>query len=108
MPQVSSLLKLYCREMPDPLCTYDLYAGFLRASKVPEEFRLGAMREMVMTLPKEHFRYWTSRQLSTVNVNTKLTSYVEGGLCQIDTICYISRRVGTNCVRNKIQAGHKD
>ena len=60
--QVSSLLKLYCREMPDPLCTYDLYAGFLRAAKVPEEFRLGAMREMVMTLPKEHFRYGTSRQ----------------------------------------------
>ena len=42
--------------MPDPLCTYDLYDGFLRAAKVPEEFRLGAMREMVMTLPKEHFR----------------------------------------------------
>ena len=54
--QVSSLLKLYCREMPDPLCTYDLYDGFLRAAKVPEEFRLGAMREMVMALPKEHFR----------------------------------------------------
>ena len=53
---MSSLLKLYCREMPDPLCTYDLYDGFLRAAKVPEEFRLGAMREMVMALPKEHFR----------------------------------------------------
>ena len=54
--QVSSLLKLYCREMPDPLCTFDLYDGFLRAAKVPEEFRLGAMREMVMALPKEHLR----------------------------------------------------
>ena len=42
--------------MPDPLCTYNLYDGFLRAAKVPEEFRLGAMREMVMALPKEHFR----------------------------------------------------
>ena len=54
--QVSSLLKLYCREMPDPLCTFDLYDGFLRAAKVAEEFRLGAMREMVMALPKEHLR----------------------------------------------------
>ena len=53
---MSSLLKLYCREMPDPLCTFDLYDGFLRAAKVPEEFRLGAMREMVMALPKEHLR----------------------------------------------------
>ena len=43
--------------MPDPLCTFDLYDGFLRAAKVPEEFRLGAMREMVTALPKEHFRY---------------------------------------------------
>jgi hypothetical protein len=53
---ISSLLKLYCRELPDPLCTYDLYDGFLRAARVPEEFRLGAMREVAASLPKEHFR----------------------------------------------------
>ena len=106
---MSSLLKLYCREMPDPLCTYDLYAGFLRAAKVPEEFRLGAMREMVMTLPKEHFRYGTSINYHFINRQCQhKIDKIDGGLCQIDTICYISRRVGTNCVRNKIQAGHKD
>ena len=70
---MSSLLKLYCREMPDPLCTYDLYDGFLRAARVPEEFRLGAMREMVGALPKEHFRYNCLHQfyyLMDRNINT--------------------------------------
>ena len=53
---VSSLLKLYFRELPDPLCTYKLYEDFLAAAKVPEDLRLSAMRKVVMTLPKDNFR----------------------------------------------------
>ena len=54
---VSSLLKLYFRELPDPLCTYKLYEEFLSAAKVPEDLRLSAMRKVVKCLPNEHLRY---------------------------------------------------
>ena len=53
---VSSLLKLYFRELPDPLCTYKLYDQFLEAARVPEDLRLSAMRQVVKALPKEHFK----------------------------------------------------
>lgn len=53
---VSSLLKLYFRELPDPLCTYKLYEDFLAAAKVPEDLRLSAMRQVVKNLPKENAR----------------------------------------------------
>ena len=53
---VSSLLKLYFRELPDPLCTYKLYDQFLEAARVPEDLRLSAMRQVVKTLPKENFK----------------------------------------------------
>ena len=53
---ISSLLKLYCRELPDPLCTSKLYGRFLRAAKVPEEYRLGALRAVLLQLPEEHHR----------------------------------------------------
>ena len=53
---VSSLLKLYFRELPDPLCTYKLYNQFLDAARVPEDLRLSAMRQVVKALPKENFK----------------------------------------------------
>ena len=53
---ISSLLKLYCRELPNPLCTFKLYHRFLRAAHVAEEFRLGALREVIEQLPNEHYR----------------------------------------------------
>ena len=53
---VSSLLKLYFRELPDPLCTYKAYEDFLEAAKLPEDLRLSAMRQVLSTLPKENFR----------------------------------------------------
>ena len=53
---VSSLLKLYFRELPDPLCTYKAYEEFLEAAKLPEDLRLSAMRQVLSTLPKENFR----------------------------------------------------
>ena len=53
---VSSLLKLYFRELPDPLCTYQAYEDFLEAAKLPEDLRLSATRQVLSTLPKENFR----------------------------------------------------
>ena len=53
---VSSLLKLYFRELPDPLCTYKAYEDFLEAAKLPEDLRLSAMRQVLSNLPKENFR----------------------------------------------------
>ena len=53
---VSSLLKLYFRELPDPVCTYKLYDQFLEAARVPEDLRLSAMRQVVNALPKENFK----------------------------------------------------
>ena len=53
---VSSLLKLYFRELPDPLCTYKAYEDFLEAAKLPEDLRLSATRQVLSTLPKENFR----------------------------------------------------
>ena len=53
---VSSLLKLYFRELPDPLCTYKAYEDFLEAAKLPEDLRLSATRQVLSALPKENFR----------------------------------------------------
>jgi len=53
---VSSLLKLYFRELPDPLCTYKAYEDFLEAAKLPEDLRLSATRQVLGSLPKENFR----------------------------------------------------
>ncbi|XP_050422799.1 GTPase-activating protein CdGAPr isoform X2 [Adelges cooleyi] len=57
---VASLLKLYFRELPNPLCTYQLYDSFVNAvQSVPEkttEDKLRLMRETVQKLPPPHFR----------------------------------------------------
>ncbi len=72
---ISSLLKLYCRELPNPLCTFTLYPRFLAAAAVAEEYRPAAMRQVVRKLPDEHFRWerhrfyvwisWKCRYFST-------------------------------------------
>ncbi len=64
---VSSLLKLYFRELPDPLCTYKLYDDFLKAAKVPEDLRLSAMRQVIRALPQENFRSAKINQLLRVH-----------------------------------------
>ncbi|XP_050540334.1 GTPase-activating protein CdGAPr [Daktulosphaira vitifoliae] len=57
---VASLLKLYFRELPNPLCTYQLYDSFVNAVQaIPEkstEDKLRLMRETVQKLPPPHFR----------------------------------------------------
>ena len=53
---VSSLLKMYFRELPNPLCTYYLYDKFVEAARSPENERLVLMREVVQLLPPPNYR----------------------------------------------------
>ncbi|XP_063220285.1 GTPase-activating protein CdGAPr isoform X3 [Bacillus rossius redtenbacheri] len=55
---VASLLKMYFRELPNPLCTYQLYDTFVAAvqSSQDEAYRLLCMREAVQKLPPPHYR----------------------------------------------------
>ncbi|CAB3375007.1 Hypothetical predicted protein [Cloeon dipterum] len=53
---VASLLKMYFRELPNPLCTYQLYSHFVAAVQAPENERLIKMREAVQKLPPPHYR----------------------------------------------------
>lgn len=55
---VASLLKMYFRELPNPLCTYQLYHQFVAAVQegLSEDLRLVKMRDVVHKLPPPHFR----------------------------------------------------
>ncbi|CAG4948620.1 unnamed protein product [Parnassius apollo] len=57
---LASLLKMYFRELPNPLCTYQLYDSFVSAVQIPDEAaRLKAMKETVVKLPPPHYRLWS-------------------------------------------------
>ncbi|XP_054259133.1 uncharacterized protein LOC128983900 isoform X2 [Macrosteles quadrilineatus] len=55
---VASLLKMYFRELPNPLCTYQLYDAFVTAVQTERatDERLLRMREAVEKLPPPHYR----------------------------------------------------
>lgn len=54
---VASLLKMYFRELPNPLCTYQLYSSFVGAvQSTSDAERLGRMRDAVRKLPPPHYR----------------------------------------------------
>ncbi|XP_076385695.1 GTPase-activating protein CdGAPr isoform X2 [Megachile rotundata] len=54
---VASLLKMYFRELPNPLCTYQLYSTFVSAVQASTDAeRLRRMRETVRKLPPPHYR----------------------------------------------------
>ncbi|XP_014207373.1 uncharacterized protein LOC106638621 [Copidosoma floridanum] len=54
---VASLLKMYFRELPNPLCTYQLYSTFVSAVQSPSDAeRLARMRDAVRKLPPPHYR----------------------------------------------------
>ncbi|KAL3270583.1 hypothetical protein HHI36_021120 [Cryptolaemus montrouzieri] len=60
---VASLLKMYFRELPNPLCTYQLYQSFVNAVQNTglkgaegDHERLLKMREAVQKLPPPHYR----------------------------------------------------
>ncbi|KAJ7996266.1 hypothetical protein DPEC_G00235310 [Dallia pectoralis] len=54
---VGSLCKLYFRELPNPLLTYELYKKFTEAASVPEDqARLQHIQGVIRELPLPHFR----------------------------------------------------
>lgn len=55
---VASLLKMYFRELPTPLCTYQLYDAFKQAVQADRrtEEKLELMRAAVQKLPPPHYR----------------------------------------------------
>ncbi|KAI4477513.1 hypothetical protein M0804_012630 [Polistes exclamans] len=54
---VASLLKMYFRELPNPLCTYQLYSTFVSAVQANTDAeRLRRMRDAVRKLPPPHYR----------------------------------------------------
>ncbi|XP_038065145.1 rho GTPase-activating protein 32-like isoform X2 [Patiria miniata] len=53
---VSSVCKLYFRELPNPLLTYQLYKKFEEAATSEEESRLLKMHDTVQQLPPPHYR----------------------------------------------------
>ncbi|KAK8749934.1 hypothetical protein OTU49_015137 [Cherax quadricarinatus] len=53
---VSSVLKMYFRELPNPLLTYQLYEKFVAAVIQDEDIRLLYLRDVVQQLPPPHYR----------------------------------------------------
>jgi Rho GTPase-activating protein 32 len=53
---VASVLKLYFRELPNPLLTYQLYDQFIQAVQAADEMRLLRIHHVVNQLPPPHFR----------------------------------------------------
>jgi Rho GTPase-activating protein 32 len=56
---VTSLLKMYFRELPNPLCTYQLYDNFVEAIQAKtdvEDLRLKMIKQTVRKLPPPHYR----------------------------------------------------
>ncbi|XP_004835730.1 rho GTPase-activating protein 31 [Heterocephalus glaber] len=54
---VGSLCKLYFRELPNPLLTYELYEKFTEAvSHCPEESQLARIQNVIQELPPSHYR----------------------------------------------------
>ena len=64
---VSSVLKLYFRQLPTPLVTYDLYPHLVLASKQSEPRRGEKYREILQRLPGAHYRSATRLVLHTIN-----------------------------------------
>ncbi|KAH9935703.1 uncharacterized protein B0H18DRAFT_976924 [Fomitopsis serialis] len=59
---VTSVLKSYLRQLPNPLLTYELHARFMSATGIRDpEMKSEAYLSCIMELPKEH--YFTARHL---------------------------------------------
>ena len=53
---VSSLLKMYFRELPNPVCTFHLYDKFVEAARSPDDIRLAKLRDVISQLPPPNYR----------------------------------------------------
>uniref|UniRef100_A0A3Q2UHM5 N-chimaerin n=1 Tax=Fundulus heteroclitus TaxID=8078 RepID=A0A3Q2UHM5_FUNHE len=53
---IAGALKLYLRDLPIPVITFDLYSKFIQAAKLPNaESRLEAIHEGLLQLPPAHY-----------------------------------------------------
>ncbi|XP_048116377.1 beta-chimaerin [Alosa pseudoharengus] len=53
---IAGVLKLYLRDLPIPVITYDLYNTFIQAAKIPDpDARLEAIHEGLLQLPPAHY-----------------------------------------------------
>ncbi|XP_054477484.1 beta-chimaerin isoform X1 [Anoplopoma fimbria] len=53
---IAGALKLYLRDLPIPIITFDLYSKFIQAAKIPKaESRLEAIHETLLQLPPAHY-----------------------------------------------------
>uniref|UniRef100_A0AAQ4NWS7 N-chimaerin n=1 Tax=Gasterosteus aculeatus aculeatus TaxID=481459 RepID=A0AAQ4NWS7_GASAC len=53
---IAGALKLYLRDLPIPIITFDLYSKFIQAAKIPNaESRLEGIHESLLQLPPAHF-----------------------------------------------------
>lgn len=74
---VSSLLKMYFRELPNPLCTYQLYNKFREAIEACDEDRLLRIREVAQELPPPHYRLvYRFRNGFNVSFNVQLVIWI--------------------------------
>ncbi|KAJ0004470.1 hypothetical protein NQD34_010684 [Periophthalmus magnuspinnatus] len=75
---VGSLCKLYFRELPNPLLTYELYTKFTEAVSVPGDHeKLAGIQMVIKELPHAHFRtleYLTKHltRLATLSSKTNM------------------------------------
>lgn len=53
---MASLLKMYFRELPNPLLTYQLYDKFVAAVQSDDDLRLLKLRDVIQQLPPPHYR----------------------------------------------------
>ncbi|XP_053621849.1 GTPase-activating protein CdGAPr [Plodia interpunctella] len=77
---VPSLLKMYFRELPNPLCTYQLYSSFVRGVQQRDDGeKLRAVRDTVHKLPPPHYRTLSYlmrhlRRISLLGAQTGMTA----------------------------------
>ncbi|KAJ8965658.1 hypothetical protein NQ314_003975 [Rhamnusium bicolor] len=51
---LASILKLYLRELPEPLLTFHLYKEWIEAMQIPENYRLEVVKTIIDKLPQEN------------------------------------------------------
>ncbi|VDM95000.1 unnamed protein product [Thelazia callipaeda] len=72
---VSSLLKQYFRQLPNPLFTFELYPDFISAYETTDEKQVERFKDIIGRLPCEHYRTakYLIRHLSKLCQCTHLT-----------------------------------
>ena len=76
---VSSLLKMYFRELPNPVCTFHLYEKFVEAARSADDVRLPRLRDVVAQLPPPNYRLVQERRESLVQCVSKDNYRVAAG-----------------------------